>query len=57
MFSLNLEDYFSLPMGESSFEADDRPPNGLIIKEVNISLPPRPLCLCKSLAIMKIVIG
>ena len=57
MFFLVLEDNFGLPMpGESSFEDNDGPPSGLIVKEINLSLPPRPLCLYKSLATMKTVI-
>ena len=56
VFSLLVEDNFSLPMGESSFEDENRPPNGLIVKEVNLSLPPWPLCLCNSLTVIKTVI-
>ena len=37
VFSLVLEVNFGLSMGESSFEDDDRPPNGLILKEINLS--------------------
>ena len=57
VFSLALEDNFGFPLVECGFEDDDRAPNGLVVKEINLSLPPRPLCLYKSLAIMKTVIG
>ena len=49
-------DNFGLPIGESSFEDEDRPTKGLIVKEVNLSFTPWPLCLCKSLTVMKTVI-
>ena len=56
VFFLVVDDNFGLPMGESSFEDEDRPPNGLIVKEVNLSLSPLPLYLYKSLTVMKTVI-
>ena len=45
-----------MPMGESSFKDEDRPPNGLIVKVGNFSLPPWLHCLYQSLTVMKIVI-
>ena len=56
VFSLVQEDNFGLPMGESIFEDDNRPLNGPIVKKVNLSVPPWPLCFYKSLTVMKTVI-
>ena len=56
MFSLVLENNLGVPIGESSCEEDDRPVNGIIVKENNLSLPPRPLYLYKFKAVIKTVI-